>query len=62
MQHNKTSKINKKCVPAPLNYDFNLPGGSMALLYQQATRNSTENTVIVIYLSYYKFLLYTNVL
>ena len=27
-----------------LNSDFDLPGGSMALLYQQAARNSTEDT------------------
>ena len=31
-----------RCVTG-LNYDFDLPGGNMALLYQQATRNSAEN-------------------
>ena len=31
-----------------LNYDFDLPGGKIALLYQQATRNGAEDTNSVI--------------
>ena len=31
-----------------LNYDFDLPGEKIALLYQQATRNSAKHTNSVI--------------
>ena len=35
------------------NYDFDLPGEKLALLYQQATRNGTKHTNSVIYGAYF---------
>ena len=34
--------------PKGLNYDFDLPGGKIALLYRQATRNGAKHTNSVI--------------